>query len=321
MKVAVQLFGHLRSYLSTQPYLSSHLLDSYDCDIFIHTWDELEHKDPTWYKSEHLVEDNSVIFDAVKDLYKPKGISIEKNSMIKEEGFFNKDITLRGLKAMLYSQYRVSQLREEYQKSKSIQYDLVITLRPDVLLLAELDLSRYVQEMSYSNKASIHFSNGMHAHTEGSKKIITPLAIDLFFIAKPDTTSLICSSFLGFEKYYIDFSSTYPNGINASEASYLEAMQSNGIMPKFYAFPYVVKRLTGNNHLVAGLEVMEEFDRKLDLPDFIDCNKNDQSKLIAIMLNRLSNEKLDKVKKQLARSKRNMDKLMALCDSIKLKRS
>jgi hypothetical protein len=38
MKIAVQLFGHLRTYKKCFPALKKHLLSKYDCDIFIHSF-------------------------------------------------------------------------------------------------------------------------------------------------------------------------------------------------------------------------------------------------------------------------------------------
>ncbi|GAK85498.1 hypothetical protein JCM19238_3087 [Vibrio ponticus] len=321
MKVAVQLFGHLRSYESTYEYLFAHILDKYDCDVFIHTWDELEHRDPTWHKQNYDIPDNNVNAQKVKGIYSPKNILIESNVSVRENGFFNRDITLRGLKAMLYSQYKVNQIREEYQETHGVEYDFVITLRPDVLVLAELDLNRYVQEFSFSDRASVHFSNGMHVHMDGTKKILTPLAIDLFFIAKPKVAGDICSSYINFNKYYVDYSSTYIDDINASEASYLEAIQSKGIVPKYYAFPYVVKRLRGDKHLIVGMECLSNFTRKLELPDFIEEYMSLKPTAISRILNALPDKVLGKLKKQLTRSKRTIGNLIELCDLIRLNRN
>lgn len=46
--IAIQLFGHLRTYEKLAPYfiknvVNENALDGYKIDIFIHTWDELDH--------------------------------------------------------------------------------------------------------------------------------------------------------------------------------------------------------------------------------------------------------------------------------------
>ena len=38
LKIAVQLFGHFRTFEKCAQALKENLLDRYDCDVFIHTW-------------------------------------------------------------------------------------------------------------------------------------------------------------------------------------------------------------------------------------------------------------------------------------------
>lgn len=139
MKLAVQLFGHLRSYEQVVPYLKAHVIENFDCDIFIHTWSEEEHSDPSWHKSPNDGKVKKLTNEKkLRELYKPEKLEIEDNKIIEYPGYFNanNNIALRGMKAMCYSQSRVNRLRKEYAQNNNIEYDLVIVLRPDVMPLA-----------------------------------------------------------------------------------------------------------------------------------------------------------------------------------------
>ena len=47
LKIAICFFGHLRSFKRCAPALKRCFLDKYDCDLFIHTWDMLNHNTKT----------------------------------------------------------------------------------------------------------------------------------------------------------------------------------------------------------------------------------------------------------------------------------
>ncbi|EHP3508356.1 hypothetical protein NMT31_002447 [Vibrio cholerae] len=325
-KIAVQIFGHLRSYEKVFPYLDAHILQPNDCDVFIHTWTEEEHRDICWHKkyvSNQHVEIKQTDLGKIKKLYSPKMIEIEDNSKIDYPGFFNDstNMPLRGIKAMSYAQIRVNKLRREYSKKNGIEYDFVLMIRPDVMPLAKLDFSKYLVEFSFSNSSSIHFTSGAHQHTASNKKFDTPLASDLFFFAKPS----ILDHFFdlkenNFEYFYIDFPRVNMGGIRAPEACFIEALYQSGAYPRFYEFPYAVIRVAGSNHIKANLSSLPDFSRELFPPSELNnSEQEDKKSLFYLLLSRFSNKRIEKIQKQIMRMKRQLDtigdKLQAIRDN------
>lgn len=322
MKVAIQLFGHLRSYEQVLPYLKAHLTTHYDCDIFIHTWSEEEHSDPSWHKNPNCEQPTKITNEAkLREIYAPAGLEIEDNCIIEYSGFFNENnnIALRGMKAMAHSQSRVNRLRKEYAQDNNIEYDLVVVLRPDVMPLVRLDLSQLSNEFSYYANSTIHFSSGAHQHSQGHKKITTPLASDLFYIAKPETLDRFFElKENNFERFYVEFSAVNEGGISAPEASFLEALVQSGAVPRFYEFPYAVIRTTGNNHLKANMGVISDFERSLPLPSYLsDEESRVEQSFFNFLFSKLDNKKLEKLQKQLTRIKRQLDALIDKLQRIK----
>ena len=321
MKIALQLFGHLRSYEKVLPYLKSHLTDRHDYDVFIHTWSEEEHHDASWHKDSNSEQPTlTTNEDKLRELYRPTGLEIENNSLIEYPGYFNanNNISLRGMRAMSYSQSRVNRLRQEYAQDNNIEYDLVVVLRPDVMPLANLDLEQYLDEFSYCAN-TIHFSSGAHQHTQGQKKVTTPLASDLFFIARPDTLDRFFElKYNNFERFYVDFTKVNEGGISAPEASFLEALAQSGAIPRFYEFPYAVIRTAGSNHLKANMDAIPEFERTLPLPDYLNDKGSEMDSSFAdFFFSKFDNKKLEKVQKQLTRMKRQLDALSHKLQRIK----
>lgn len=322
MKLAIQLFGHLRSYEQVVPYLKAHIVENFDCDIFIHTWSEEEHSDPSWHKSPNdekvkkLTNENKL-----RALYEPESLEIEDNTIITYPGYFNanNNIALRGMKAMSHSQSRVNRLRKEYAQNNNVEYDLVIVLRPDVMPLANLDLSQYLDEFSYCANSTIHFSSGAHQHSQSHKKVATPLASDLFYIARPDTLDRFFElKDNNFERFYVEFTKVNKGGISAPEASFLEALTQSGAIPRFYEFPYAVIRTTGSNHLKANIETISDFAHTLPLPSYLKDGDGDvDSSFADIFFSKFDNKKLEKVQKQLTRMKRQLDSLNLKLQRIK----
>lgn len=272
-RVALQFFGHLRSYRKTLPYQIAHIISEYNCDIFIHTWETEEHNDPTWHKS--ALENESISITSRQDLiecYHPVALEIEDNSIVVQQGYFNgnNNILLRSMKAMFHSQQKVNKLRREYSLTHSIDYDFVITLRPDVMPLCRLNLDDYIQEFEFAKNVCIHFSNCAHQHLQGNKKIYTPLASDIFYIGTPQTIDGIFNDNVNFfNRFYIDFNKVNIGGISAPEASFNEMLLQCGVISRFYEFPYAVVRTTGNNHLKVSFESIGKFEKKIDIPTYL----------------------------------------------------
>ena len=248
-KIAVQLFGHLRTYERCAPALQENLLERYGADVFIHTWDTVDHSSPTWHGQNDLDGSRSVdssITANITKLYSPKAMSIESQNLFTEPGSFGTHseikISLEGMKYMLYSQQKVNKLRQEYAAANGVSYDYVLVTRPDILLLSKIDFSLYEAEFEYNEGSSIHLINNPDWSLVGNKYIQYPRKSDLLFFSRPENIDIISSNFSRFEKVYKGINSVLPEGVECPEIAFIEGMVQGGVVPRFYHNDFVILR-------------------------------------------------------------------------------
>ena len=184
LKVAVQLFGHLRTYRRCYKSLQKKLLNRYDCDVFIHTWDRFEHNSQTWH---HVDEDakNHVVtqkdIEEIKKLYRAKKILVETQDFINLDGvIFN--ISLTGQKYMTYSMHMSNELRRKYENDTQTVYDFVIMIRPDIALNSTFSIKTYLDYMQFNKKSSIYFVHHATKYEVEQRCFYFPFQSDFFFL-------------------------------------------------------------------------------------------------------------------------------------------
>ena len=191
MKIAVQFYGHLRTYQKCFPSVQRLLLDKYDCDVFMHTWSETEHQTKTWhnYKMKTIQKVDETIVKELKEIYHLKEILVEEQQQSDEQNFIRclhndkSVISINGINFMLYSQRKVNELRQEYQKKTGICYDYVLVLRPDIMLYKELNFNLLDKEIKTAKNQITRFCG------------INPLPMNEFALALDSATdTLYCSS-------------------------------------------------------------------------------------------------------------------------------
>ena len=116
-------------------YIKTELLDKYDVDVFVHTWD-------TGNKEKIL------------KYYNPK-----KSCFVGKRKIKNRQMS------SLFSYRESNNLRKEYEKENNIKYDTVILTRFDIALkinkkLEQFDMSRF------------YFPDAMTFHPKGTKDVI-----------------------------------------------------------------------------------------------------------------------------------------------------
>lgn len=193
MKIAVCFFGHLRTFKRCAPYIKNNLLNHYDCDLFMHTWSEYNHKTKTWHDNNWIK--GKVSKDDILDVYKNlKRIVIEKQ-IIEDLGDIivsidNKTISLFGLKSMYHSMISSYSICEDYAKKHGIEYDFVIMIRPDIILFERFYIDQYISVLNRDEleKAFFTISNNS-AFLYSDIKFLR--ATDLLFFGKPHNIGCI----------------------------------------------------------------------------------------------------------------------------------
>ncbi|EAL6043447.1 capsular biosynthesis protein, partial [Campylobacter jejuni] len=141
-RVAVLFYGHARTFKQTYDSFKKNILDvnkEIDIDIFIHTWDELEHLDLRHqYKKDLRIAGKPLTQEDInflKNKYKPLKIKIDKQltfsesqiNYIKKKGFNEKSYI---------ANYNISYSISESNRLKNMsqnKYDLIIMTRLDIM--------------------------------------------------------------------------------------------------------------------------------------------------------------------------------------------
>lgn len=137
-RLAIQLFGHVRTFERTFENFKKHMLepnqaDGYEVDIFVHSWSEIEPADKTWHEENSSVAGKKLTpaqHTLFEKIYKPKVWLIETQT----EG-----------KRAHYSRDCVNNARKKYEKGHDIQYDWVIMTRPDILFHTDFRIDEYIR--------------------------------------------------------------------------------------------------------------------------------------------------------------------------------
>ncbi|MEJ3751912.1 capsular biosynthesis protein [Campylobacter jejuni] len=164
-RVAVLFYGHARTFKQTYDSFKKNILDvnkEIDIDIFIHTWDELEHLDLRHqYKKDLRIAGKPLTQEDInflKNKYKPLKIKIDKQltfsesqiNYIKKKGFNEKSYI---------ANYNISYSISESNRLKNMsqnKYDLIIMTRLDIMFLKPLKL---FEALENSCKNKIDFLN------------------------------------------------------------------------------------------------------------------------------------------------------------------
>jgi hypothetical protein len=138
-RIAIQLFGHLRTFRKTfesfhKNLVRPHQEAGYDVDIFLHTWDVLEMiNNDAWHKANSSlcgvkVSEDDIQF--IKTHYSPKDFLIEEQTPEKIRG---------------YSMNAVQELRKRYETKETVKYDWCIMTRPDIFFCTPFLVDSYIE--------------------------------------------------------------------------------------------------------------------------------------------------------------------------------
>lgn len=136
MKVALCISGHLRTFEQTFPALQEYVLDAYDCDIFISTWNDSGFAD-----SSNEAENTDDVLDRARRLYHPLRMESEVWAEVCPQWgdleFLNarrrSDAYPDRILGMWYKIWRANELKRAWEQQHGFVYDVVVRTRADVL--------------------------------------------------------------------------------------------------------------------------------------------------------------------------------------------
>ena len=192
LRIAVQFFGHLRTFEKCAQSVRKHLLDKYDCDVFMHTWDKTEHTTRTWHENKSKIREVDEEMQAkIQHLYQLKALLVEKQepaediSIEMEHDNGQTKISTAGLRYMLTSLKKTDELRCRYAEENNVKYDYVITLRPDIFLKKTFDFGLLKRESQVLPDLPWRFYAVNPDASVKNFAFASDLASDIITIAKP----------------------------------------------------------------------------------------------------------------------------------------
>jgi hypothetical protein len=151
MKVALLLTGHMRCWDQVFPNTKQHIIDKYNPDIFIDTWDSEAYWDP---HSEKGVTEGGPQLDvhSIQRLYKPVHMNVEKyeeyedNFTTRAKEFETFYHVPKNQISMWYKVGRGMLAVEQHMMLTGKTYDVIIRMRPDLVFnepLPEFDPNKF----------------------------------------------------------------------------------------------------------------------------------------------------------------------------------
>ena len=131
MKVALCLSGQIRNWKKCFDSIEKQILEKYNCDVFIHTWNTIGNPVPHHYDINFKHNLELIDMDILKK-YHPKKIKIDFPNY---ELFKNKIPNSRFYNTLMmwYSVYNSNKLKCEYEYENNLIYDVNIRCRFDTL--------------------------------------------------------------------------------------------------------------------------------------------------------------------------------------------
>jgi len=198
MKLALIMYGHMRTYEKCFPFLKDNLLSIHNPDVFIHTWDERESSTVSWH-NRHM-EDKSTLSDEerekIKEWYNPVAIEFGTQDPPEEDSVTeNNGVSVSGQMYMYASMNRAAELKSIHERHNDFKYDAVIKLRPDIKIAKKFEFGEINEDevVIVGNRGSKEFSQNMDDYR----------ACDIINVATSATMTEICT-IQDFKKYFID---------------------------------------------------------------------------------------------------------------------
>jgi len=146
MKIALCISGELRDYYNYIDNIFDTIINKYDTDVFLHTWnhdsDKVKNAINLYKPVKYLAED----FSAEKVIYSKKWLDVNNERIDKTDikydlanvGMVGKP---QNIFSMYYSIFKSNELKKEYENENNFKYDIVLKFRPDLEFEFEFDFN------------------------------------------------------------------------------------------------------------------------------------------------------------------------------------
>lgn len=235
MKIAILLFGHLRQFETCADSLREHVLNHYDCDVFMHTWDERDVKTKTWHQQvcEPSFIDKDAIGKIIEEKYSPKAYEIthqekrEHEELVQSAFRADYQFSTAGMYFLMYSMNRANQLRHKFEKENDVHYDYVMVARPDIRFLAFFDINKVInQALCFGldlNRTRFYAPHPIDSHY--TQATLLDCASDIIFFGLPN----VIDTFINVNQNIdVEYAKTHSLGVNSI---FVCREIENGIMP------------------------------------------------------------------------------------------
>ncbi|MDI9314273.1 MAG: hypothetical protein QM529_06335 [Hydrotalea sp.] len=273
MKIAVEISGHLRTFEFCAPLLRRYLLDRYDCDVFIHTWDKTEHQNRSWHgnmgmgdgQAPQAVDDT--MGQKIMAMYQPKAITIDSEEALpKIDGFLIPPrpqelggdgfggFTLQAVWNTLYTESQAHSIMRQYQAEHGTHYDFIIRTRPDIGLLEPFVIEPYLPFFKMCDDTAMFFPSWIYVrtafdslHSKDYERFL-PGSMDVFYLTTPGAMDKLMSIMdpANFQAMFIDTPACFPTPDWQTrwsvELLFLWYAQRLGIIHHFGKINRIIKR-------------------------------------------------------------------------------
>ncbi len=162
LRAAICISGQLRTYKQCFDNLKRNIIDKFDSDVFIQTWDEVGASHKESHDKKEMVNG-----EILMKMYNPKKLIIEKQPENASDVLFGKKVPnslkeiqpihYRSALSMFYQIYSCNDLAIQYAKDNHINYDIVIRVRPDSMFLEPIP--SYLLKQVISSKNIVFFAD------------------------------------------------------------------------------------------------------------------------------------------------------------------
>lgn len=222
MKVAIEFYGHLRTFKKTVIDIQKYLIHQFKIqpDIFIHTWDHTDHSDVAWHNESGQKRGTSVTqadIDFLRNNYNPKAILVEPQIIPTDDKQYMMLMTenltpFSVINNIFYTKWKSNELRKEYQEENNISYDFVVQARLDLYFRVPLQIERYFnyRTLIKKNPIEINLSNKLFYASDRwieschNDDIIYAGGSDILYFGTPHVIDQAVSVYKNISQYELD---------------------------------------------------------------------------------------------------------------------